>query len=85
MDNRTSFALLAVLTAVGTLTMSSAYAQACVGCEEVDNGRKAANEMLNDPAPTAVTKMLYRSVPDFWQTWTTSVASTEEFVTVKVW
>ena len=54
MNNRTSFALLAVLTAVGTLTMSSAYAQACVGCEEVDNGRKAANEMLLRDIPISV-------------------------------
>jgi len=54
MDNRTSFALLAVLTAVGTLTMSSAYAQACVGCEETDAGRKAANQMLLMDIPISV-------------------------------
>ncbi len=54
MNNRTSFALLAVLTAVGTLTMSSAYAQACVGCEETDNGRKAANQMLLMDIPVSV-------------------------------
>jgi len=54
MNNRTSFALLAVLTAVGTLTMSSAYAQACVGCEEVDAGRKAANQMLLMDIPISV-------------------------------
>ena len=54
MNNRTSFALLAVLTAVGTLTMSSAYAQACVGCEETDAGRKAANQMLLMDVPISV-------------------------------
>ena len=54
MNNRTSFALLAVLTAVGTLTMSSAYAQACVGCEETDAGRKAANQMLLMDIPVSV-------------------------------
>jgi len=46
--------LLAVLTAVGTLTMSSAYAQACVGCEEADNGRQAANQMLLMDMPVSV-------------------------------
>ena len=54
MNSRTSFALLAVLTVVGTLTMSSAYAQACVGCEETDNGRKAANQMLLMDIPISV-------------------------------
>ena len=54
MNNRTSFALLAVLTAVGTLTMSSAYAQACVGCEETDAGRKAANQMLLMDIPISI-------------------------------
>ena len=54
MDNRTSFALLAVLTAVGTITMSSAYAQACVGCEEIDAGRKATNQMLLMDIPISV-------------------------------
>ena len=54
MNNRTSFALLAVLTAVGTLTMSLAHAQACVGCEETDNGKKAANQMLLMDIPVSV-------------------------------
>ncbi len=54
MNNRTSFVLLAVLTAVGTLTMSSAYAQACVGCEEADSGRIAANQMLLMDMPVSV-------------------------------
>ncbi len=54
MNSRTSFVLLAVLTAVGTLTMSSAYAQACVGCEEADDGRKAADQMLLMDMPISV-------------------------------
>ena len=54
MNNRTSFALLAVLTAVGTLTLSSAYAQACVGCEKTDGGREAANQMLLMDVPISV-------------------------------
>ena len=54
MNNRTSFALLAVLTAVGTLTISSAYAQACVGCQEADAGREAANRMLLMDIPVSV-------------------------------
>ena len=52
MNNRTSFALLAVLTAVGTLTMSSAYAEAFVG--DADAGRKAANQMLLMDIPISV-------------------------------
>jgi len=54
MNNRTSFALLAVLTAVGTLTISSAYAQACVGCYEPDAGRKAAEQLLLMDMPVSV-------------------------------
>jgi predicted secreted protein with PEFG-CTERM motif len=42
------------LTAVGTLTISSAYAQACVGCQEVDAGREAANQMLLMDIPVSV-------------------------------
>ena len=57
MNSRTSFALLAVLTAVGTLTMSSAYAeeipQACVGCS-MEDARATANEMLLDDIPVSV-------------------------------
>jgi len=55
MNNRTSFALLAVLTAVGTLTMSSAYAQqeALVG-GTIDDVRAAANEMLMKDIPVSV-------------------------------
>jgi predicted secreted protein with PEFG-CTERM motif len=34
--------------------MSSVYAQACVGCEEVDAGRKAANQMLLMDIPISV-------------------------------
>jgi len=54
MNNRTSFALLAVLTAVGTLTISSAYAQVCVGCYEPDAGRKAAEQLLLMDMPVSV-------------------------------
>ncbi len=55
MNNRTSFALLAVLTAVGTLTMSSAYAQqeALVG-GTIDDVRALANEMLMKDIPVSV-------------------------------
>jgi len=53
-----SFALLAILTAVGTLTMSSAYAagdlpQACVGCT-MEDARATANEMLLRDIPISV-------------------------------
>ena len=69
MNNRTSFALLALLTAVGTLTMTSAYAehheggdhmedhsdipQACVGCT-MEDARASANQMLLDDIPVSV-------------------------------
>ena len=60
MNNRTTFVLLAVLTAVGTLTMSSAYAaedndlpDACVGCAMKD-ARAAATEMLLHDLPISV-------------------------------
>jgi hypothetical protein len=58
MNSRTSFALLAILAAVGTLTMSSAYAveeyqQACVGCS-MDDARATANEMLLNDLPVSV-------------------------------
>ena len=60
MNNRTSFALLAVLTAVSTLTISSAYAaedntlpQACVGCS-VNDARATANDMLLNDLPISV-------------------------------
>ena len=54
MNNRTSFVLLAVLTAVGTLTMSSAYAleKAYPGIE--GDVREAANQMLLDEIPVSV-------------------------------
>jgi predicted secreted protein with PEFG-CTERM motif len=51
--------LLAVLTAVGTLTVSSAYAeennlpQACVGCT-MEDARATANEMLLGDIPVSV-------------------------------
>ena len=58
MNNRTTFALLALLTAVGTLTMSTAYAegdlpQACVGCS-MEDAKAAANEMLLKDIPVSV-------------------------------
>jgi len=46
MNNRTLFALLAVFTIVGTLTMSSAYAEeGCPNCT-LEDVRVAANESL---------------------------------------
>jgi len=58
MNSRTSFALLAILTLVGTLTISSAYAQgdyqeACVGCSAED-GRVIAKKMLLEDMPISV-------------------------------
>ncbi len=59
MNSRTSFALLAVLTAVGTLTMSSAYAMehneipACVGCS-MEDARAMANQFLLEDLPVSV-------------------------------
>ena len=58
MNSRTSFALLAVLTAVGTLTISSAYADehyqpACVGCS-MEDARAMANQFLLDDPPVSV-------------------------------
>ena len=56
MNNRTSFALLALLTAVGTLTISSAYAQenpACVGCS-MEDAKAMASEALMGAIPVSV-------------------------------
>ena len=59
MNNRTSFALLALLTTIGTLTATSAYAeeeelpQSCVGCN-IDESRMAANQLLLDAIPISV-------------------------------
>ena len=56
MNNRTSFALLALLTAVGTLTISSAYAQtnpACVGCS-MEDAKAMASKALMDAIPVSV-------------------------------
>ena len=63
MNSRTSFALLAVLTAIGTLaTMSSTHAvaeqerglpEACVGCS-MEDAREAANQILLDDLPVSV-------------------------------
>ena len=54
MNNRTSFVLLAVLTAVGTLTVSSAYAleQACPDCE--GESKMTASKMLLQQLPISV-------------------------------
>jgi len=54
MNNRTSFVLLAVLTAVGTLTISSAYAlsPACPDCE--GESRMTANKVLLQELPISV-------------------------------
>ena len=58
MNNRTTFALLALLTAVGTLTISTAYAagdipEACVGCS-MEDARESANQMLLQDIPVSV-------------------------------
>jgi len=50
MNNRMTFALLAVLTAVGTLTVSSAYAQACPDCGP-DDPRIIAQQLLLENVP----------------------------------
>ena len=53
MNSRTSFALLALLTAVSALTMTSAYAQvvttspACVGCTMEDAKMMASKSLMN--------------------------------------
>ena len=53
MNSRTSFAILALLTVIGTLTMTSAYAQvvttspACVGCTMEDAKVMAAKSLMN--------------------------------------
>ena len=58
MNSRTSFALLALLTTVSTLTVSLAYAaedhpDACVGCTMADV-REAANKRLLHDIPVSV-------------------------------
>ena len=51
MNNRTTFALLVLLTAVGTLTVSTAYAggtnPACVGCTQEDAKKMALDDLMN--------------------------------------
>ena len=53
MNSRTSFALLALLAVIGTLTMTSAYAQvittspACVGCTMEDAKVMATKSLMN--------------------------------------
>ena len=49
MNNRTTFALLVLLTAVGTLTVSTAYAEinpACVGCTQEDAKAMALDDLM---------------------------------------
>ena len=56
MNNRTTFALLALLTAVGTLTMSTAYAQtysSCIGCTP-EEAKAMASEDLIGTIPISV-------------------------------
>ncbi len=54
MNNRTTFALLAVLTAVGTLTVSSAYAELpCPNCG-TDDPRVIAKQMLLEDIPISL-------------------------------
>ena len=68
MNNRTSFALLALLTIVGTLTVSLAYAQeqmsepmgelseipqACIGCT-TEEARATAEQLLLEDTPISV-------------------------------
>jgi len=54
MNNRTTFALLAVLTVVGTLTVSSAYAELpCPDCG-TDDPRVIAKQLLLDDIPISV-------------------------------
>jgi len=54
MNNLTSFALLAVLTALGTLTVSSAYAQlACPDCGP-DDPRVIARQLLLEDIPISI-------------------------------
>ncbi len=53
MNNHTTFALLAVLTAVGTLTVSSAYAQACPDCGP-DDPRVIAKQLLLEDIPISL-------------------------------
>ena len=54
MNNRTTFALLAVLTAVGTITVSSAYAQLpCPDCEPGDP-RVIAQQLLLEDVPVSL-------------------------------
>jgi predicted secreted protein with PEFG-CTERM motif len=50
MNNRTTFALLALMTAVGTLTMSTAYAEenysSCIGCTQEEAKIMASEDLL---------------------------------------
>jgi len=55
MNNRTSFVLLAILTTVSTLVMSSAYAQDMVGESARDNGIMMGSQMLPTDIPVSIT------------------------------
>ena len=55
MNNRTSFVLLAILTTVSSLVMSSAYAQDMVGESARDNGIMMGSQMLPTDIPVSIT------------------------------
>ncbi|NND86706.1 MAG: PEFG-CTERM sorting domain-containing protein [Nitrosopumilus sp.] len=66
MNSRTSFALLALLTAVGTLTMSSAYAdqhQSTMHMEEKQNLPPACVQCDPENAKTSAKTSLMKSIP----------------------
>ena len=54
MNNRTSFVLLAILTTVSTLVMSSAYAQDMVGESARDSGIMVGSPMLPTDIPISI-------------------------------
>ncbi len=53
-NNRTSFVLLAILTTVSTLVMSSAYAQDMVGESARDNGIMVGSQMIPTDIPISI-------------------------------
>jgi len=54
MNNRTLFTLLVFMTVVGTLTMSSAYAEQEGVIQSIEQGRISANEMLLKDLPVSI-------------------------------
>ena len=54
MNNHTSFVLLAILTTVSTLVMSSAYAQSMIGESVRDDGKMVANQLLPTDIPVSI-------------------------------